>query len=108
MPSTKAISYDVRIRLFRILVAAICISVLLYVYAIQATTRHIAQRKDLEKSITALSAKTGTFEFTYIELKNKITLETAAQHGLAEVATPLYVSRSQTSLTMATGREVNQ
>jgi hypothetical protein len=103
MPNTKTISYDARIRLFWLVTSAIGISFVLYVYAIHATTRHIAEMGSLGKEITALSAEQGTLEFTYIELKNKITLETATQYGLAEVQTPIYVSRSHsTSLTMAT------
>ena len=94
MSFAKTLSYDHRIRTFWILSSVALVSLVLYVYAINATTHNIAVRQNLEREITRLTAEEGSLEFAYIELRNKITLDTARQYGFAEVSTPIYVSRS--------------
>ena len=100
---TKTISYDNRILAFWTLIGLAIAALLVYVYAINATTRNIAARHDLESEIASLTSRQGALEFTNIELKNRISIEVAAQYGFTEVEAPLYVSRTKPlSLTLAT------
>ncbi|PJA37087.1 MAG: hypothetical protein CO183_00130, partial [Candidatus Zambryskibacteria bacterium CG_4_9_14_3_um_filter_42_9] len=94
MNKIKIISYDKRILLFWSLVAVSIFSLFIYIYAINATARNIAVRQDLEKKIVAISANLNSLEFSYIELRNNVTIELARQHGFTEAKSPLYVSRT--------------
>jgi len=99
---TKIISYDTRVRFFWTLVTFSIISLCVYMYAISATARNIAVRQGLERQIAHISTSLDSLEFTYIGLKNNVTLELAYQHGFREVKNPLYVSRRLTSLSFNT------
>lgn len=92
--SGGAIAYDHRARLFFLLVIICLLSLFTYIYAINATARNVAVRQNLEKQITDLSTNLDSLEFTYIALKNNVTLELAYQLGFREVKSPLYVSRA--------------
>lgn len=94
---TRTISYDHRARLFWILMMVSVLSLLAYIYAIHATARNIATRQNLERQMAKISTNLGSLEFSYIELKNSVTLELAYQHGFREVKSPLYVSRARTA-----------
>ena len=100
---TKTISYENRVRFFWTLVAISILSFSAYIYAINVTTRNIATRQGLERQIAAVSTNLDSLEFTYIELKNDITIELAREYGFREVSNPLYVSRAlSTSLSFNT------
>jgi len=103
MTRTKTISYDKRARVFLILTGIFLLSICTYIYAINVTARHIAERQELEREIVSLGADLSSLEFAYIELKNSITLEKASELGFKEVRGPLFVSRAQSvSLTLNT------
>ena len=77
----------------------------IYIYAIHAIARNIVVRQGLEKQIAEVSTKLDLLEYSYIELKNDVTIELAYLHGFQEVKDPLYVSRSRnTSLSFNTLR----
>lgn len=100
-----AISLDDRQRFFWFLSGAALLSLVVYFYAINATAHHIAVRQNLEKEVAQAAAKLGSLEFSYIELRNAITIETAHQYGFKEVKQPLYVTRdSGSSLTLNTAQ----
>ena len=101
----KAISYDNRVRFFWALVGISIMSLLVYVYGINATARNIALRQDLEKQALEISTELDSLEFALIEVKNDITLELAHSYGFQESKTPLYVSRTPITLTLNTVRE---
>ena len=101
--NTKIILYDHRVRFFWILVAISALSMFTYIYAINATARNIATGQDLERRVAKVSANLDSLEFSYITLKNNVTLELAYERGFREVKNPLYVSRAlQTSLSFNT------
>src|SRR3989338_599266 len=85
MQRVKIISYDNRVRFFWTLVTISALSLFTYVYAINVTARNIAVRQDLEKQITNISASLDSLEFTYIDLKNNVTMELAYYYGFKEV-----------------------
>lgn len=93
----KVISYENRVRFFWTL-AAICLALLfVYIYSINATARNIAERQSWERQMARINSELNSLEFTYIELKNDVTLELAHQYGFREARNPLYVSRTQNS-----------
>ena len=101
--TTRAISFDNRQRLFWFLIGVSVFSLVMYVYAINAAAHHIAVRQDLERQSAEISASLSSLEFTSIELRNAITIDTAREYGFAEVKEPLYVSRgASNSLTLNT------
>lgn len=91
---TMRAGYNYRTHFFWIMVAVSIFSLFIYIYAINATTRNIALRETLERQIATMSTSLDSLEFTYIELKNNITIELAHNQGFREVNNPLYVSRA--------------
>lgn len=99
----KTISYENRARFFWILVGISILSLFVYVYAIHATARHVANRQELEKKVADISSNLNSLEFTFIELRNNVTMELAYNYGFQEVKNPLYISRrGQSSLSFNT------
>ena len=90
-----AISYDHRARFFLVLATISILSFVAYIYAINATARNVAVRQDLERQIADIATDLDSLEFSYIELKNNVTMELAYQYGFSEVRNPLYVSRTR-------------
>lgn len=100
---TKTISYETRARFFWSLVVISAMSFVIYIYAVYATANNVSVRQNLEKQISAISSDLNALEFTYIELKNSVTLELANNYGFKEVRNPLYISRNHsTSLSFNT------
>ena len=103
------ISYPHRARLFLVLATISALSLFVYIYAINATTRNTAIRQSLEREIASLSADLDSLEFTYIQLKNNVTIELAYSYGFKEVKDPLYISRvPETSLSFNTLKTINR
>lgn len=102
---TKTLSYDYRFKVFAVLVSLSVLSFGLYIYAIYATASHAATRQEAERQITKIVANLDVLEFSYIELKNNITMELAYEYGFKEARSPLYIPRTRsTSLTFNTLR----
>ncbi len=97
---SRSISYEDRERAFWFLVSASLLSLIVYVYAINAAAHHIAVRQNLEKQVAETNASLGSLEFNVIALKNNVTLEVAQSHGFTEVKAPLYVSRTASENTL--------
>lgn len=98
----RTISYDQRAKFFWVLVGASFVSLFTYIYAIHSTARNIALRQDLERQSTEVSANLNALEFSYIDLKNDITLELAHNYGFKEAKTPIYISRTSKTLSFNT------
>ena len=90
---TGAISYDYRVHFFWVMMTVSIVALCTYIYAINATARHVAERQALEKHISTISLKLDSLEFAYIELRNNVTLEMAYAQGFKEEKSPLFVSR---------------
>ncbi|NCN08014.1 hypothetical protein GW944_00395 [Candidatus Parcubacteria bacterium] len=99
------IGYEYRTYIFWSLLALITLSLSFYIYAINSTARNIAIRQGLERQASEISGKLASLEFTYINLKNEVTIELASTKGFKEVKSPLYVSRHlNNSLSFNTSR----
>jgi heme/copper-type cytochrome/quinol oxidase subunit 2 len=94
---TKIISYERQVQIFWTLVAICIISLSVYVWGINATTRNVASHQSLERELTQKVAELSSLEFDYIELKNEVTMELARSYGYSEVKDPIYVSRITSS-----------
>lgn len=90
---THALSFDTRVRIFWTLVSICFISSILYIYAVTSTVSNTVSRQALEHEVGTMAARIGEMEFTYIGLKNSVTLATAYEHGFKDVSSPVYVSR---------------
>ncbi len=88
----SSVSYDDRVKAFWFLAGACLFALATYVYAVNATAHHVAERAALEREASDLSAEIATLEFKSIALKGDITLELAHQYGFKEVEQPLYVA----------------
>ncbi len=79
------------------------LSLMVYIYAIQATAKNVAMRQNLETRLAEVNGQLTSLEFSYIELKNNIDLDTARAYGFEETEDELYVSRNAAkSLTLNT------
>ncbi|MHB1330806.1 MAG: hypothetical protein ACYCY6_02455 [Minisyncoccota bacterium] len=98
----KIFSYDIRVKMFWTLVGILSLSLFVYVYAVLGTINNNVARENLIKESSALSARVSELEFEDIALRNTYDLETALARGFKEVKNPVYVSRSNVSLTLNT------
>lgn len=73
------------------LVGVIVIAGGFYMYAINETVRNVVERRDLQGEVATLQSEIGDLEFTYIEQKNAITMDTAEQFGFRKAQQPSYV-----------------
>mgnify|MGYP003393103141 CR=1 FL=1 len=93
----KTISYNHRVRFFWTLIAVSSLALFTYIYTINVTARNIAERETLEREIERISTNLDSLEFSYVKLKNNVTLELALGRGFRETRNPLYISRSRVS-----------
>lgn len=91
---TRTISYNHKVRLFWALIVISGLSLFTYIYTINITARNIAERQNLERDISRISANLDSLEFSYVKLKNSVTIELALERGFRETKNPLYISRS--------------
>lgn len=100
---TKTISYDTRTRVFWTFAVLSIISLIIYVWAINMTVRNTVTRQNLENDVASISTKIGELEFSYIALKNNVSLDMAYTKGFKKVSSAEYISRGASrSLTMNT------
>lgn len=99
---SSTISYDIRLRVFFTLVFIMALSIGTYFYAVLATVRHAVAREALVSERTELAVRVSELEYQDIALRNTVNIETAISRGFSEVRTPLYVSRTPSSLTLNT------
>ena len=91
---TLALSLETRERIFMILLSFSLLSIGTYIYAVNATAHHVAERASLEGQSAELTTELATLEFQYIDLRGQVTLDTAKGLGFAEVKNPVYVSKN--------------
>src|SRR3989344_5923094 len=85
------VGYEKRELAFWALATISIVSILAYMYAINATARNIANRQNLEIQITEISRDLDKLEFDYITLRNNVTIELAYEKGFTEEKSPLFV-----------------
>lgn len=101
--SVRALSHESRQHFFWFLAGISLFSLILYIYAIEATARNVALRANLETRVAEANGQLSSLEFAYIELKNNVSIELAYLYGFEEVKSPLYISRDRAnSLTLNT------
>ncbi|MDB5194127.1 MAG: hypothetical protein JWN50_141 [Parcubacteria group bacterium] len=91
---THALAFDNRVRIFWILVSICFVSSILYIYAVSSAVSNTVSRQSLEREVGTLAARIGEMEFTYIGMKNGVSLAVAYGHGFKDVSAPVYVSRA--------------
>lgn len=97
MNRNKIIGENLRGRIFIILVLISLASFIIYIYAIQTTTRNVARGQEAERMIAKMTTDLDSLEFAYIEVKNNVTIELANTYGFREVNNPLVVSRASSA-----------
>ncbi len=90
---TKVLPYDTRVKLFWTLALIFVVSLVLYVYGVNATVRNTVVRQNLESEVGSMTTKISEMEFSYINLKNHVNIELAYSRGYEDVTKPLYVTR---------------
>ncbi|KND48927.1 MAG: hypothetical protein AB200_00670 [Parcubacteria bacterium C7867-005] len=96
MYKTKTISYDSRALAFWTLTSLCALSLVIYIYGINATVHNTVTRQNMEKQVSSITTALGEMEFKYISLKNSISLEVAYEKGFKDVDTPVFISRAST------------
>lgn len=96
---TKTISYEARTKILLTFALVSALSVGIYVYAVFATVYHAVAKENLSRERGELSVRVSELEYQDIALRNKVDLGTALARGFFEVTSPLYVSRTEESLT---------
>ncbi len=94
MYRTKAISYDLRAKIFWTLAMLAIILSGTYIYAVSATIKNVAGRQEFERSLGSLTTRQSELEFAYIEAREGIVPSTARDEGFKSVGKVVYVSRS--------------
>ena len=89
----KLLSYDNRVRVFWTLVGLFVVSLVLYVYGVNATVRNTVVRQELESQVGNLTLKISEMEFSYISLKNNVNIDIAYARGYQDVSQPTYITR---------------
>ncbi len=92
--AATALSFENRTKAFWALSSACLLSLVLYVYAVNATAHNVAMRASLEREAAELTGELASLEFQYINLQGDVTLTRAAEYGFEEVKEPLYVSKT--------------
>jgi hypothetical protein len=88
--------YDARARVFWFLTASLIALISLQIVAVGSTTKHVAARQELEKSVANMTARAGELEFNYIAMRNKVDMSVAKELGYQESSNPIYISRATT------------
>jgi hypothetical protein len=99
---TKILSIDNRARMFWSLALVVVLSLGVYVYAVLATVHYTVLRERLALQGESLSERVSELEFEKIALKNDVNIEKALGYGFAEVKNPIYISRTESALTLNT------
>lgn len=81
------------------LLATIVFFLGLYVYFVNVTILHTAQRQDLEEVISDTKSKISQLELSFIENNRSVTKDTARELGFTEVASVVFLKRGDTRLT---------
>lgn len=97
---TKILSIDNRVRMFWSLSLVVVLSLGVYVYAVLATVHHTVLRERLALQGESLTERVSELEFRKIALKNDVDLEKALGYGYTEVRNPIYISRTESTLTL--------
>jgi hypothetical protein len=98
------ISFETRAKTFWTLVTISVACLVVYIYAVNATVHNTVTRVALQEQNAAIATKIGEMEFSYIGLKNNISLAVAYTRGFHNVDEPIYISRGAHSLSFNSKR----
>lgn len=96
---TKQIVDDnqTRKQIFRVLVSAIVILSICYVYFIGSITFSIVARKTLESDMRETSSRVSSLEVEYLTISNQIDKPTGIARGFVDPHNTLFATRTDTS-----------
>jgi len=80
-------------RIFRVLLGALFLLAVLYVYFVHATISAVVARQNLENKASSLTLSLSQKEFQYIGMKNNVTLSLAHSLGFQDILPNTFVSR---------------
>ncbi|MBI4155837.1 MAG: hypothetical protein HY507_01225 [Candidatus Zambryskibacteria bacterium] len=83
--------------IFWTLIATVFLCVGFYIYFINTTIHNTVLRQNLENEISRLTLSTGSEEFQYIAMRNKINLPLAYSLGFRDVAVKTFISKKSLS-----------
>lgn len=84
-----------------VLLAAIAVSIFLYVYLLASTTVNVTMRKTLQNDSRELQSKIADLEAEYMVTRSALTLEKAKEYGFIEPDKQVFVYRHKTSDNLA-------
>ncbi len=90
---TEALIQNKEKTIFWILFAVFFLCAGFYMYLINSTIHNVVARENLENQASSLTLAIGSKEFTYISLRNNITLPLAYSMGFKDVSEKTFVSR---------------
>lgn len=76
-----------------------------YMYAINLTIHNVVSRQNLDNKASELTLSISSKEYTYITMRNNITLPLAYSLGFKDVSEKTFVSRNSTSFVSYLSRE---
>lgn len=87
-------------RIFALLCISIAVSAVLYGVLVKRTVAHVVERRELETSISDLSAKISVLEGTYMTALQAVTIDRAYALGFSNREPSLFVSRNPEALSI--------
>lgn len=88
-----------------LLALAVVVTAILYGVLVQSAVVNVVERENIEADASELALRLGELEFSYIDLKNQVTIEHAYALGYTDINNPTYLSRS-TALSVLTSPRV--
>lgn len=95
---TKIIAYTDGSGAFWLVVSAIVLVALAYVYSVNRTVIFVAERNDIESKIVAYRTDISNLESRYISERNSVTLELAHSLGYGEAEDVTYIPKKSVSI----------
>lgn len=94
---TKIIAIKNSPATFYLLLGAILFAATFYIYSVNSAVRNAVAREQAEGVISELQTKVSELEYKYMNLENRMTLESAANLDLHEPTGKIFISRNSSS-----------
>jgi cell division protein FtsL len=95
---SKIVAYTDGSGVFWLIVSAIVLVALSYVYSVNRTVILVAERNDIESKIAAYRTDISNLESRYISERNAVTLELAQSLGYGEATDVVYMPKKAVSV----------
>lgn len=87
--------YRIQQRVIALLVLFAVVLVMLYTYFVGTAVVHAVVRKEVQQDIAEVNSRIAELEVSYLQQKNSVTHELAAEMGFSSVAQKDYVERAR-------------